>query len=195
MRWRPSRDFLVAKFPQQQAIATGALSQGNFVRVSQGPAMCSTKARPQISRTAAKDGLHIDSARHRNPCATTKLRRLDHQFFISTCERRVTCRKHPRTYPRGEITAAPRDHTLIVETHVQTAERNLQPGGVFIIANQQICQAQAEWIKRTAQRNSEPTESRPAKILNSRNKATADDGRVHALRASNSSRLIDRKRT
>src|SRR5260370_12359055 len=73
--------------------------------------------------------------------------------------------------------------------------RELQSRGGFVITSQQICASQRVKIERAPAGNAKLSKANSAKVLNSCPESCARDNEVHDFSASNSSRVIARKRT
>jgi hypothetical protein len=67
--------------------------------------------------------------------------------------------------PHVETTAAPRHQPSIFELSTKTAKRDLEPGRVFTVFHQEICDAQRMRIQRTANRNAKSPKTNAAEIL------------------------------
>ena len=62
----------------------------------------------------------------------------------------MTSRNFFRIDPHFEFAATPGEQAFIAEAQTALAESEFQPGGVFVVADEQVGQAQSEWVERAA---------------------------------------------
>ena len=93
------------------------------------------------------------------------------------------------------ITAAPSNDAFIVKAKANISLRKLQSCCVLVIACQQVCDSQRVKIERAPAGNAKLSKANSAKVLNSCPESCARDNDIHDFSASNSSRVIARKRT
>jgi hypothetical protein len=87
------------------------------------------------------------------------------QFITTLQMRNMPGRQCPRSNLHVKFATAPCDDSLVLKPQLQTAERDFEPGGVFIVSNEQIRYAQRKRIERAAGRNTKLAKARAAYIL------------------------------
>jgi len=99
-------------------------------------------------------------------------------FLARTYQSRVTCRQRCRSNLHVEFAAAPGNNAFIGETQLETAKGDFKSRCRFFVTRKKISDTQREQIQRAAQRHAELAVAYPSQILDSRQKAGAQNGHL-----------------
>jgi hypothetical protein len=93
---------------------------------------------------------YVDPAGNREPGAATELGQPKLQRLAGVNKAGVAGRQRRRPKAHIELAAAPRDDPLILESQLQTAECDFEPGRACIIADEEISHAQGKCVESPA---------------------------------------------